>query len=418
MFGKGAILIVMSFTISFSIYQLKMSRAVFNSMDSFNQQYVDNELYHAKLSAMNVGVNRVWDENITSGSFNVNADDCSSMVSITPVGLDTVKLKVITRTNIFDEDNFAVNGALLEKRDSVIAFFKYRSPVSSFFWFTENEGNVHWVSGDTVWGPLHTNGLLKVSGSPVFNGKVTATLGITPLPTDPSNTASYLGGYEIGNSNVVTTDMSTIITAATTGNGAAAINTRSLYDREITLEFLDDGRVIRTVETDPPDTLALSVLAPTGALYSTETVHVKGDFNGELSVYTSQNIYIEGNLAYADDPMINPHSDDMLGLIAGQNVIVADNADTQGDVTVQASIMAMTGSFLAENYNTRAVNGSLRLLGSIYQQDRGAIGTFDWGTNNILSGFQKNYRFDDRLSSAAPPYYPFVRNLQLIAWWE
>jgi hypothetical protein len=418
MFGKGALLVTLSFAISFSIYQLKMSRAVVNAADNFVQQYANERLYHAKISALDMGIAKMWNENFLSGSFNVVMNQCSTQVSVVSVGLDTLKLKVRAWTYVFDEHEYARSSKNLMLRDSVIAFFKYKTPVSRFFWFTENEGLVHWITGDTVWGPLHTNGLLRMSGSPTFFGKVTAKQGITPMPTDPSNLANFLGGWEIGNNNVVDTDMSSIITAATIGNGAAPTNTKSIYNEVTTFEFIPPDNIVRTVGNNPPDTVTLASIAPTGVIYSTKDVHLKGILDGRLSIYTTENIIIEDDIKYADDPQTNPSSNDMLGLIAGKNVIIADNPANNDNVIVQASIMAMNGSFMAENYENRPVSGQLNLLGSVYQKDRGAVGTFNWGSNTLRSGFQKNYRFDDRLGSQSPPYYPYVRNIELLAWWE
>ncbi len=418
MFGKGAIIAVIGFAIAFSVYQTKMSRTVVSAIDSFNQQYENTRLNHAKLSAMNIGINKAWSEDWLNGNFDLVIQECSTHVAISQVGLDTVKLKVNAWTYAFDEEQFAMNQNSLRMADSVTAFFQYRSPVSKFFWYTINEGNVYWTTEDTVWGPLHTNGLLRVSGSPTFYGKVTAKLGITPSPTSPESQANYFGGWEIGVQNDVQTDMMPLIAAANAGNGAAAMNTKSLYDTKVTFNFQADGSVIRTVQGNPPDTLLVSDLAPTGAIYSTETVKVKGVFDGNVTIYSEKNIVILNDIVYADNPLLNPNSDDLLGLVAKKNVVVRDNAANNNDVNIQASIMAVNGSFKAQNYQTRPIAGKLTLLGSVFQKNRGAIATFNWGSNSIRSGFAKNYRFDDRLSSLTPPYFPYVRNLQLLAWWE
>lgn len=418
MLGKGAVISVIGFAIAFSVYQTKMSRAVVSAFDSFNRQYAEARLAHAKLSAMNMGINKAWDEDWLNGNFDLIVEECSTHVVISPVGMDTVKLKVKAWSHIFDEVTHFKNQKSLRLEDSVTAFFKYRSPVSEFFWFTNNEGNVYWTSADTVWGPLHTNGLLRVSGSPTFYGKVTAQQGITPNPSSPLSQANYFGGWEIGIQNTLVTDMSPLLNAANTGNGAAPMNSKSLYDKEVTFEFLPDGKVIRTIESDPPDTLLLTAIAPTGVIYSTQDVHVKGTINGELTIYTTKDIWIEDNVLYADNPLVNNASDDLLGLVANNNIIIADNPANNSDVVINGSLMAVNGMMYAENYQTRPVAGSLTIVGSIYQNTRGPIATFNWGTNAILSGFEKNYRFDLRLQGVTPPYFPYVRNLQLIAWWE
>jgi hypothetical protein len=66
------------------------------------------------------------------------------------------------------------------------------------------------------------------------------------------------------------------------------------------------------------------------------------------------------------------------------------------------------------------VSGELRVLGSIVQDTRGAIGQFSGST--ITSGFSKRYRYDDRLGdqSFRPPFYPgyYVATYAITNWWE
>jgi hypothetical protein len=62
----------------------------------------------------------------------------------------------------------------------------------------------------------------------------------------------------------------------------------------------------------------------------------------------------------------------------------------------------------------------LRVLGSIVQDERGAVGQFSGG--NLQRGFWKRYRYDERLADPAnrPPFYPgfYLRNLAISNWWE
>ncbi len=60
-----------------------------------------------------------------------------------------------------------------------------------------------------------------------------------------------------------------------------------------------------------------------------------------------------------------------------------------------AAIFARSRSFTAENYSSRGLSGTLQVVGSIVQNDRGAVGQFSGST--LLSGFYKRYRYDPRL---------------------
>jgi hypothetical protein len=414
MVGKGAIIVVFGFVLAFSTFQIKMSNNVLATSDNFTNNYMDALIHETAVSAMNMAVNKVWDQDVTADTFSLSQNHCNAQVEIGQTGPDTVRVKVVTWGQAYDpeQQNF------VSKADSITAYFGFTMPYSRFFWFTNNEGNVYWTTGDTVWGPMHTNTVVKTWDSPVFYGKVTAKAGINPDPTSPHNKAEFNGGWEIGVENEVPTDFSVLQNAAVSGNGGAAVNTKCLYDKKVTFEFLADGNVIRTVQGDPPDTVKVSDIAPTGAIWSTEEVRVKGVFNGAMTIYSDDNIFIDDDLVYADNPLVNKNSDDILGLVAKNDVLVTDNAANNSDCNVQACIMAVKGSWGAENYASRPVAGVLRFTGSIVQDNRGPVGTFSYGAG-IKSGFSKRYYFDERLSKMSPPNYPYLRDaMHLLSWWE
>jgi hypothetical protein len=367
-------------------------------------------IHQTSLSVMNLAVNKVWDQHVNSANFLVVANACSARGEISPAGVDTVKVKVKSWSYLFDQE--LRNEKLYA--DSITAYFSNNMPISKYFWFTADENGVYWVTGDSIWGPVHTNGVLKTSGSPVFFDKVTAQLGISPCPPDGS--AQFLGGWEIGISNDIPTDMALLINAANMGNAAAPVNSYCLYNRPVTFDFQADGSVIRTVQGNPTDTVMVADIAPTGAIYSTAEVRVKGIFHGETTILTTSNMWIDDDLVYADNPLNNPNSTDLLGLVAMNNIYVTDNAANNDNIHIQACVMAINGSFTAQNYNTRPISGLLNMTGSIVQKNRGPVGTFN--TGGVVTGFSKRYRFDSRLSTVSPPNYPFVKSLSLVSWWE
>ena len=415
MFGKGALIVVFAFVVAMAGYQSKLNRTVVGSNDDFNTHYLKRLTHEGSISAMNYGINDVWANNTTNANFTISTEYCTSMVAIAPVGSDTVKLTVKSKSSTFDEYK---NGHLLQIEDSVIAIFANSMPLSKYFWYTDDEKGVFWITGDTVWGPMHTNKTLKTKGSPVFYGKVTAYQGISPSPWTAQSHAEFYGGWEVGVEVPMPTDMTPLVTAANTGNGGAPVNTKCKYDIETTFDFQADGSVIRTVSGNPADTVMVADIAPTGVLYSTADVRVKGVFNGQLSIYSDQEIWIDDDLTYADDPLSNPNSDDILGLVAKDFINVTDNAANNSDVNIQAALLALEGSFRAENYNTRPVGGELNLTGSVAQYFRGPVGTFS-GSGTLHSGFSKRYRYDGRFNVMSPPKFPTIQgSLRLVDWWE
>jgi len=423
MFGKGALIFVAGFSLVFGMYQAKLNRLAVSASDNFNYHYMNSFVHEASMTAMNFAINDVWANDTDSTNFSVYQAPCSSAVIIRPIGSDTIKVKVTTKGKVFIDDYYEKHSSLFTMVDSIMAYFSYQIPMSKYFWFTNNEGNVFWFEGDTVWGPIHTNKNLKTWGNAVFYGKVTARRGITPDPSSAANQADYFGGWEVGVDAAVPTDMTHLVSAAQTGNGGipglggAAYNTMSLYNAELELEFFSNGTVRRDV-SGTVDTVAVATIAPTGVIHCTEDVHVSGTFNGELTIYSEDDVWIDDDIVYADDPLVNSSSDDILGLVAVDDIIVTDNAANNSDCEIQACIMSIGGSFQAEDHNTRGIAGDLEVTGSIVQHQRGPVGTFNAGTGMMTNGFSKKYYYDPRLVGLSPPNYPYVRSLRLVSWWE
>ncbi len=181
---------------------------------------------------------------------------------------------------------------------------------------------------------------------------------------------------------------------------------------------------------------------------------VSGTLSGHLTIGSHQNIVITGPLTYGDctwtgtahwsncnyNSFTSPTAvNDTLGLIAYQYVEVNMPVDSRGNVlptcgsrgaqarplcdpstsngapdgsqglTIDASILALTASFLVNNYQTSNNNtgsgaeGTLTLYGSLQQDARGAVGTFNG--NQVQSGYSKHYLWDPRLPFYSPPFY-------------
>ncbi|GAB4336227.1 MAG: hypothetical protein Kow0037_17160 [Calditrichia bacterium] len=418
MSGKAILILIFSFMLTTYVYQSQLGSTSVKVLDSFNQSYMELVVQQAAVSTMNMAINQVWDRTQEFSGIQMVADGCTAKAYIEFNGIDTVKIKSKAWAYLFDNNGAASSNNNVKLVDSLVAIFAYNIPISRYFWFTHNEAGVYWITGDSVWGPVHTNGVLKTSGSPVFFKKVTAGNGIYPSPWSWYSRAEFIGGWEIGIYADIPTDMSPLQQAANQGNGGAPINTKSVYNQPVAFNFLPSGEVIRQVGSNPPDTVLLSDIAPTGVIYCSEDIRIKGVLKGQLTLYSGDDIWIDDDIVYANDPNQDPNSDDLLGLVAEDKVIVTDNAPNNNNVNIQACIMAINGKFYAENYSTRPVAGTLKVTGSIVQRDRGPVGTFSSWTGQITHGFSKRYRYDPRLQSVSPPYYPYIRYLHLTGWWE
>ncbi|MDZ4674983.1 MAG: hypothetical protein SGI84_11050 [Gemmatimonadota bacterium] len=164
-----------------------------------------------------------------------------------------------------------------------------------------------------------------------------------------------------------------------------------------------------------------------GVVYISGKVIVSGTVRSRVTLAASSDVIIGDNIKQATDPSVGL-CDDILGIVAGGSIIVADNmlnAPVQRpnnnwtphvrpvgntDEYVQAVLLTMN-IFTVQNYNTGQTNrescsttnwgrGCLQLTGGIIQQTRGAVGTTA-GTGNL-----KRYAYNTCALTDPPPYFP------------
>jgi len=158
------------------------------------------------------------------------------------------------------------------------------------------------------------------------------------------------------------------------------------------------------------DDITFPALAPNGAIYAAGPLKVFGPGpvntqTGGVSIGSGNKIFLENPFVYADDPLSNPSSDDLLALIAWDDIVF--NNQIVADWEMQCVLMSINGSMTATNMNK---NGDFNYLGSVYQNVR--------GNAKMFQSFEKNYYHDIRLNNMTPPFYPGANDLHLIAWWE
>lgn len=171
-----------------------------------------------------------------------------------------------------------------------------------------------------------------------------------------------------------------------------------------------------------------------GVMYFSGTVGISGVLRGDITLYTPKTVVVLDDLRYSSDPSKGICLD-ILGIIAGNNVIVADNSlntpeyirtssggllkslDDTPDLYLHSVIMALGTSFQVENYNSGPTNavgcqgnndgrGCLFLTGGLIQSNRGAVGTSS-GT-----GYVKRYSYDRCAVVNPPPYFPTTGRFQ------
>jgi hypothetical protein len=417
MIGRASLIMVMGFGLILGYVAWNLNSYATRTVGNMSTYYYSTQSHNLAVAGANVGLAKLYQDTSWSGNITqtMTGDQGtgSFTVSRTNVAADRALIRSVSTYNTWG------SGTL---HDTVEVFLDRNAQQSFtlFAWMTNFEGNVFWITGDTVWGRIHSNGNLHVDGRPVFMEKATTSKSFDPKVGTGTNKAIFKQGYETGVAEVtLPDDISELINASAAGGRK--------YTSEIWITLSPgtsadgDGKAyIRTSSTGSiVDSISLSDASFNGALVSTGRVHVKGTVDGKLTIGSQSDVVVEDNIFYEQNPLTTT-SNDLLGLVANNNVIVANNTANNSDCIIQACIFARSGSFLAENYNTRPVAGELRLLGSIVQDERGAVGTFSGST--LKSGFSKRYRYDTRLSdpSFRPPYYPgyYVKTLAITDWWE
>ena len=145
-----------------------------------------------------------------------------------------------------------------------------------------------------------------------------------------------------------------------------------------------------------------------------------GSVTGQLTIVTENDMYIQGNITYGDDPRVHTNSICALGLIARDDINI--NTSAPNNLEIDAEMLCTgssgdgtLGSFGAVNYASRSV-GTLTVFGGIVQKLRGAVASLNNGV--VVNGYVKHYTYDNRFVSKPPPYFPYAVGLVYFANWQ
>ena len=305
-----------------------------------------------------------------------------------------------------------------------------RDTFAKNIWFTNTESyggtDVWFVTNDTLDGPVHTNDSFNISGDPQFPDL------IDPHPTEQHGSSiNYMHPGDDNpyfaqpvDFNVATIDMPVEATAlrnAAASGGRVFTGTTSItLNANGTMNVTNANGGYNNTNMAIPANGAIFVQNRIQGWHIAEygDVSVHGTLNGRLSIGANDDVIIAGNIQYNSNPQTNPNSTDALGLVAEGDVVILQGAcPTNGNLTIQASVMAMANSFYLENW-TSSMKGNLNVYGGITQNQRGPVGTFNTRTNTKASGFSKNYVYDRRMRDAPPPYFPDTKDYEGVAWRE
>lgn len=143
---------------------------------------------------------------------------------------------------------------------------------------------------------------------------------------------------------------------------------------------------------------------------------------------TSKDITITGSLVYQTKPDKTQDMSSAVNLAAGtlgliaQDIKIADagvsspnnHPDRELDCVMLAGSSTVDGSISVNNYNDNKGKGKLTVIGGLIQSTRGIVASLSGGA--VQSGYAKDYHYDQRLSTAPPPFYPTTGAYDRLSW--
>ncbi len=98
----------------------------------------------------------------------------------------------------------------------------------------------------------------------------------------------------------------------------------------------------------------------------------------------------------------------LLGLVSWDgNVRIGTSAPD--NINIHTTILSQDGIFQVDNYNdmVRGPRGTATVLGGVITNNYGAFGMFNGSTGQQVSGYGRNFVYDQRMQTgSAPPYFP------------
>lgn len=406
--GKALLFVILGFSITFLLignnYNRMASGAVTNMSD-----YANKQISHSiAVSGANLGCNALFMAPTWSAGYS-NLAFQGGTVNVTISTINASEgIKKITSISSF-----------AGYHDTVAITFQ-PSRFSKFAYYSADEGGtIYWATGDTIRGPVHTQDYFRVSGKPYFFGKVTTKLGLVKK-SGVTNAPTFAGGFATGVDLPINLSASSNLEAYADVGGYKFTGNDTVY-----LTFITDSVQIKYKWNGPVTTGKLSVMAPNGVIYvKNATARIKGTVQGQYTIGCSTSnsiggsIYLDGDLVYKTNPVTTPSSTDILGVVAQKNIWVTNNKENNtSGINLNGSFYSQSGSFTAQNYDTRGYAGYINLVGGIIQSVRGAVGQLG-SSNTVEDGFNKNYRYDTRFMFKTPPNYPNTGSYEILSWYE
>lgn len=330
---------------------------------------------------------------VTNNSYAVGSKNASYSVT---AGTNGASWPTFTMTSTGTYNNVSKTLQLIVQQTSASKFaYLSNSEVHPTY------GNLWWVTGMTTVGPVHTNGRFNIYGDPVFEGAVSQ---VSPTINyynggPPNDNPDFQAGVTLGapSQSVFNNTVLNNINSAAAAAGGLSLTGNS------TIRFLSDGTINVTNSAKGWTNYNMAMPANKAIYVSGGNATVNGVVKGQVSVGSSNNVYINGHLTYNTDPTTNPSSTDLLALVASQNITVTTSAPN--NIQLFAVMVAINGSFNVDQFWS-GIRGNMVQYGGLINNVSGPTGVFDPATGVLSAGYMQLQYYDERLKTLIPPWFP------------
>ena len=434
--GRAAIILVMGFGFVFGYVAIRINELESWAVDNTARYYETTSAHNLASAGANAGLSKLYQLN---GIWGRSTDTMLATQTFSAGQLGPGRYTVMygpsgTGSRLMSTSVLTTGNGTL--RDTVrIVFAKVDSfdILGLMQGFRGNDDT--WIKYDSMWGRVHFNGRVGVKGSPVFNDKVTLSKGWDPPPGTSINQVICLNGYETGVNTLplptLTDTSDTFPCADTTLIGDFSFNLSDTVGVPNTgffrirsgLHNFTGGGSIDPYFYNVPSTRQ-------GVIVVRGNASVKGRINGHLTIAATRKIYIDDDLTYAVNPQTDPASNDILALVAMDDIILYNQpAGSSGRTWITQAVMVSLGGTIAAENRPNNWWAVFRNYGGLITKDRFNIAQYSGAgggsTPYLQGGFYRRFRWDTRLGPPRrlrPPCTPIPDNvptgLQIVNWWE
>lgn len=311
--------------------------------------------------------------------------------------------------------------------------------------WTDDCGEINFISGDGIKGPAHTNDSFLVCGSPTFGRNPGDDIEVSGPgannPTDPGYRQGCSGTPQVNipggsvNSNYGTLRKNAPLVTLPPSNSSlkddALPNYRFKGKTTIVMNGAsmtvtgkrENGTVLSGASLPLPNNGVVYVANDTDSSYGACTGYqaldpynvsqncgdlwIRGSYAANVTFTAENDVVVTNDVTASGDVLLGLISNNFIRVYhpftpggggGCSNASSGPGGAAPGDIRIEAAILSLRNSFTVDRWWCGSNLGSLTVKGAIAQKYRGTVGRGS-------SGYVKDYQYDDRLKFRSPPRF-------------